>query len=130
MKTNITMDRKEELKKLVALKKEELAPLEAELREIYNNEEKQTEDRIKLAHRVQGNFEEAELVFAAKNRCQCGAGLAHPNGIGIHGSWHCSAILLGKADVEVKHTEGYPFSFYNIKSEGQPSAEGATTRTQ
>jgi hypothetical protein len=47
--------------------------------------------------------------------------------------WDCSAILLGDAIASgepgaVKHTSQLPFIFYEIKSEHQPSANGATTR--
>lgn len=69
----------------------------------------------------------SELIFAAFSRCPCGAGLAYPEGIGPHGSWDCSAILMGTASKE-EHTDRLPFTFYEVKSERQPSANGATTR--
>jgi hypothetical protein len=77
------------------------------------------------------------LVYAAHNRCPCGAGLAYDptfedqNSVfkgPLSGCWDCSAILLGTADKNVRHTDKLPFAFYEIKSEGQPSAAGATTR--
>ena len=77
------------------------------------------------------------LVFAATSRCPCGAGLAYDpageSGKPIHGYWDCSAILLGIAVAKeqpgsIQHTAQLPFVFYEIKSEGQPSAQGATTR--
>lgn len=88
------------------------------------------------------------LVFAATSRCHCGAGLAYdpagesggavenPNSVfkGPHGGyWDCSAILLGTAIEKgqpgsVRHTDRLPFAFYEVKSENQPSARGATTR--
>ena len=71
------------------------------------------------------------LVYAASARCPCGAGLAYdPAGESgrPHGYWECSAILLGTADKAVKHEAQLPFAFYEIKSERQPSAHGATTR--
>jgi hypothetical protein len=51
----------------------------------------------------------------------------------IHGYWDCSAILTGEAipvgqPGAVKHEARLPFAFYEIKSENQPSARGATTR--
>ncbi len=76
------------------------------------------------------------LRYAATTRCPCGAGVAYDaDTTDLHGSWECSAILRGKAvharsDGEVKHIEGFPFSFYEIKSEDQPSAGGATTRPE
>lgn len=80
------------------------------------------------------------LIYAAYNRCPCGAGLAYDpaekeDGVFLYGNghWDCSAILLGNAIPKdqpgsVQHTGRFPFTFYSIKSEGQPSAHGATTR--
>lgn len=62
-------------------------------------------------------FTEDELRFAAKTRCPCGAGLAYPKGCGPRFYWDCSAILMGKADENVKHTDKLPFTFYEIHSE-------------
>jgi len=90
---------------------------------------KNIEDRLKTAW-TNGNikvFKMDELRFAAYKRCQCGAGLAYPKGGPVFGSWDCSAILLGNADLTMKHSS-YSFSMYKIKSESQPSANGATTR--
>lgn len=77
------------------------------------------------------------IVYAATSRCPCGAGLAYDpvaedkgsvfNGP-LSGYWDCSAIILGTADKGVQHSARLPFAFYSIKSEGQPSANGATTR--
>jgi hypothetical protein len=71
-----------------------------------------------------------KLVYAATSRCPCGAGLAYASG---DDAWDCSAILLGEAiptgqPDAVQHTAKLPFVFYEIKSENQPSANGATTR--
>lgn len=75
------------------------------------------------------------LVFAAHTRCPCGAGLAYDPAADDPTSpfkgptyWDCSAIMLGTADKNVKHTAQLPFAFYEVLSEGQPSANGATTR--
>lgn len=74
------------------------------------------------------------LVYAATSRCKCGLGLAYEpggrSGMPIHGYWDCSGILLGTADPSVQHSDIYPFTFYEIKSERQPSAEGLTTRPE
>lgn len=69
-----------------------------------------------------------ELKFSATARCDCGAGIAYPNDIGPGGFWDCAAILTGCANRTVKHCGQLPFAFYEIKSEDQPSAQGATTR--
>jgi hypothetical protein len=77
------------------------------------------------------------LVYAAHSRCPCGAGLAYDpcfedeNSVFVgplSGYWDCSAILQGVADQTVRHTGKLPFAFYEVLSEGQPSANGATTR--
>ncbi len=71
-------------------------------------------------------------MYAATARCLCGAGLAYVPG-DPGGAWDCSAILLGEAvpthePGSVQHSAKMPFVFWEIKSENQPSAEGATTR--
>jgi hypothetical protein len=77
------------------------------------------------------------LVYAAYSRCPCGAGLAYDpcfedeNSVFVgplSGCWDCSAIMLGVANPDVKHTAKLPFAFYEVLSEGQPAANGATTR--
>lgn len=74
-------------------------------------------------------FTDDELVYAARTLCPCGHGLAYPKNCGtLHQHWDCSAILKGIADKTVKHTPQLPFAMYEIKSEQQPSAGGATTR--
>lgn len=76
----------------------------------------------------------SDLIYAATARCPCGAGLAYREGDDpFRGFWDCSAIMLGTAVPSgepgaVEHTAELPFVFYEIKSERQPSAEGATTR--
>jgi hypothetical protein len=70
-----------------------------------------------------------DLEWAAVARCVCGAGLTYPKFIGDpQGSWICSAVLLGTAAAESEHDQAKPFSFWSIKSDVQPSANGATTR--
>jgi len=78
------------------------------------------------------------MTFAATSRCSCGAGLAYDDtctAAPFKGPsyWDCSAILLGDAIPSgqpgaVTHTDRLPFAFWEIKSEHQPSARGATTR--
>lgn len=77
------------------------------------------------------------IIYAAYDRCPCGAGMAYdpvatdPASVfkgPLAGYWDCSAIILGTEDKSVKHTAQLPFSFYELKSEQQPSANGATTR--
>jgi hypothetical protein len=75
-----------------------------------------------------------DLTYAATARCPCGAGLAYRPGDDGR-SWDCSAILLGTAipagqPGAVEHTARKPFEFWEIKSERQPSARGATTRPE
>lgn len=78
------------------------------------------------------------MTFAATARCKCGAGLAYDETcvqepFRYPSYWDCSAILLGDAVLSgrpgaVEHTDILPFGFYEIKSEHQPSARGASTR--
>lgn len=96
--------------------------------EAARKEAQSVEQRLKQADLGLGDFTIYELLFAAQFRCVCGAGMAYPDGIGIHGAWYCSAILLGQAAPGTEHTPAHPFSFYEVKSEGQSSQRGATTR--
>lgn len=54
----------------------------------------------------------------------------------MHGEWDCTAVLRGIASANEKNEDGthkhptFPFAFYEIKSENQPSAYGATTRPE
>ncbi len=85
-------------------------------------------------------WRDGELIYAATARCSCGAGLAYApadtgDGTPFKGpsSWDCSDILTGRAvpsgqEGAKVHDEPAPFAFYEIKSEGQPSAQGRTTR--
>lgn len=122
------MTRQEEITTEIKKLKIQLEPLEAELRTIHQKSEEETEEKIKRCYRLEDKFEPAELNFAAYTRCPCGHGMAYPKSTGSRGSWNCSAILLGIADVKATHEAELPFAFYSIKSEGQPSAGGATTR--
>ncbi len=69
-----------------------------------------------------------DLLYSATARCPCGAGLAYAVNAKAT-EWDCSAVLLGLEPADAKHPT-YPFVFYSIKSEGQPSANGATTRPE
>lgn len=73
-------------------------------------------------------FSDAELIYSATARCQCGAGLAYPSDRNVRGreSWVCSRVLRD-GEAESGH-DSYPFAFYEAKSELTPSAHGATTR--
>ena len=93
------------------------------------------EQASKLRHEELLATDKAErLVYAATARCPCGAGMAYDPAEEGHGvfrgpdAWDCSAILLGTADAAVKHEARLPFAFYDVKSEGQASANGRTTR--
>lgn len=72
-------------------------------------------------------FRDDELTYAAGARCdKCNAGLAHPKKCGVFHQWTCSDVLKGIGTDDGHST--YPFAFYKIKSEEQPSAQSATTR--
>lgn len=74
------------------------------------------------------------LTYAAFVRCPCGHGMAYdPAAVGEGvfkgpSQWECAGVLLGTGDRKVSHQPPLPFAFYEIKSENQPSANGATTR--
>ncbi len=72
-------------------------------------------------------YEPHHLYYSATGRCACKAGLAYPADNDIHGSWICSAVLLGTADPTVQH-DRYPFAFYSIKGESQVTQGYQTTR--
>jgi hypothetical protein len=71
------------------------------------------------------------LVFSADERCECGAGLAYDRRAG-HPVWDCSAILLGDALLTAGErgvaNHRTPCGYYEIVSEQNAAAEGATTR--
>jgi hypothetical protein len=76
------------------------------------------------------------LIYAAHVRCICGWGLAYDPASDGEGTpfkgpnrWECSGILTGDGRRDLKHSAPFPFAFYEIKSDKQPSANGATTRT-
>jgi hypothetical protein len=97
-------------------------------REIINAYGKQ--ERYAFSQRLIDNpiFTDDELIYAAFNLCPCGHGIAYPVNCGPGHYWDCSAILKNIASDDVKHTDKLPFVCYEIKSEKQPSARGATTR--
>ncbi len=70
------------------------------------------------------------LTYSSHALCKkCGAGLAYHVGCGAHSQWVCADILTGRKPVsEAKEHDVYPFVFYEINSENQPSAYGWTTR--
>lgn len=111
-----------------------------ELRNELNNriqeELKQRAEKFRLrqeAYESGVKYTDDELRYSAYSRCECGAGLAYPKDCGINHYWDCADILTGRAipaDKEgaKQHAGQLPFMFYEIKSEDQPSANGATTR--
>lgn len=68
--------------------------------------------------------ENEHFIFSAHSRCACGGPLFYREGGGIDGSWSC---WLAKNGADGKH-ETFDFRFFEIKSECQPSAQGASTR--
>ena len=75
------------------------------------------------------------LIYSATSRCKCGAGLCYDESkAGINGCWTCSVcVLADRANLPMEGWDksahqAFPFREYEIKSETQPSANGATTR--
>lgn len=72
-------------------------------------------------------FKDEDLIYSAGARCsKCNSGLAYPKDCGMNHQWTCSSVLKG-IGTDTGH-EAFPFAFYSIKSESQPSAGGQTTR--
>lgn len=96
-------------------------------------------------------FTVLELLYAASTLCTCGAGMAYPldtkEAFKLR-AWVCSRVLLGEVEIDTSRPDaepnglgpirrydltgaehiGLPWWCYSVKSEGQPSAMGATTR--
>jgi hypothetical protein len=68
-----------------------------------------------------------DLVYAATQVCSCGAGLAHPKGVGSRGAWWCSAVLLRKASRSDDHAGPVCFAQCDMTREGD-DPQGRTTR--
>jgi hypothetical protein len=127
------MDEREQLSKEVAELQAAIEPKRDRIRELDAAEEEGVKEKLKRVRNMKDAFSLSDLVFAATSRCPCGAGLAYPRNISAWGSWDCSDILLGRAipkgqEGTKQHTGELPFTFYEVKSENQPSANGATTR--
>jgi hypothetical protein len=127
------MGKKKQLQKQIDDLEKQIEPLQDELNKIYQKEEDDVETKIEKCLCREYKFKPDDLIFSAYNRCSCGAGYAYPKNIGPRGAWYCSDILLGKAipkgqEGSKEHNDGLPFIFWEIKSELQPSAYGATTR--
>lgn len=122
------MNEKQTLEKEIAELEAQINPKQERLNKILTEESEAIDERVNKTRAMQDKFALDELLFASHERCECGAGFAYPKGMGMWGSWNCSAILLGKAERGTTHSPAMPFSFYEVKSENQPSANGATTR--
>lgn len=127
------MNRKEQLQDQLKALDLQADPLQEELNDLLAKEHEEVEKKIERCHAMKDKFTLEELIFAALSRCSCGAGLAYPKNTGPRGAWDCSDILLGRATPKSEggsqeHSEVLPFAFYEVKSEEQPSANGATTR--
>lgn len=74
------------------------------------------------------NYTDKDLRYSKQLRCnECGAGMAYVCDLNIHGRWQCSALLKGEVEEGTRHTT-LPFTLWDVKSEGQPSAKRQTTR--
>lgn len=103
---------------------------QSEAEKAINKYNRQQDDDFKERWARFGNgeiFKDEDLVYSAHAICEkCGVGLAYPKACGLHHQWTCSAVLKG-IGTDKGHS-AFPFSFYEIKSENQPSANGASTR--
>lgn len=124
---------KDQLMKEIRELEEQLESKKKMLAHIYQKEHEDIEKRCQQVFSGYDKFTAEELIFSASSRCPCGAGLAYPKGSGPKGFWDCADLLMDnfikKGEPGSKeHTDRLPFMFYEIKSEGQPSANGTTTR--
>lgn len=92
------------------------------------DQQQREEFAVRLQESLNGvrPFTDDELIYSASTLCPCGHGLAYPKGCGGFHYWDCSAILKGTADAKVQHTGKLPFTFYDIKSEGERMGGGTT----
>ncbi len=70
---------------------------------------------------------DTELLYAAGNRCRCGAGLAYPLDSELSfklAAWVCSKALKG--DVEGEH-DSYPWAYYKVREETSINNVGGYT---
>ncbi len=123
----------EGLKIQIETLEQKLKPLNDRLRDLRLKKQEAVGEKIKLCHAGKDSFNPDELIFSAYSRCMCGSGVAYPKEIGMRGMWECGDVLLGKAIAKGQpgsksHDGPWPFAFFEIKSENQPSANGATTR--
>lgn len=125
---NLATKTNEELRAVIEQGKQ----AEQEIGRRHADKAKEIEERCQAIHRGEFDkrFTDDELVYAAGARCECGAGYAYPKSSGMRGRWTCSSVLKAeeKALPPTMHSEDLPFVFYEVKSENQPSANGATTR--
>lgn len=105
--------------------------MKAAAEETINAYHSQEQAAFALRMKVNPIFKPEELTYSAYARCKgCGAGLAYPKKCGVGHYWDCADVLTGKIVNPGKEHIQYPFAFYSIKSEDQPSVKGATTRPQ
>lgn len=75
--------------------------------------------------RLAGGSAPPTLVYSARTRCLCGAGLAYPEGDTM--VWSCSRVLL-EGDDGLMHDVPFAGGFMSVISEQDPRARGDTTR--
>jgi hypothetical protein len=71
---------------------------------------------------------EAELLYAATERCHCGAGRAYPldyDAARKLKSWVCSRVLKGEADAEGH--DSFHWSFFKIREETSVNNKSASS---
>jgi len=97
------------------------------IKEYFEQKDKSFEERWKRFDRNIEFFKDEDLIYSAFVCCKkCGSGMAYPKDCGPFHQWTCSNVLKG-IGTDNGH-EILPFSMYDVLSENQPSAYGATTR--
>ncbi len=95
-----------------------------------------TKQRDEAGSMIYGSFRTFAdgLLFSATARCKCGAGLCYRERDRRADAWECAAgmaaLMRGDTACPFAEHQAFPFAFYEIKSENQPSACGQTTRSE
>ena len=85
-----------------------------EIMEAYSRERK---ERFEKRQADDYEWLDNELVYSASRRCECGAGLAYPEGCPDGWYWECSAVLKGVGG-DGRHSGRLFFIYCDVEKEG------------
>lgn len=116
--TEDELARIKELEDYIFTEEQDLSVYKNELNQLRKKYTEETKENVTLAKQKKFAFKKEDLIFALTANCRgCQQRLAYPRNIGMFGSWYCSAILLGTAEIGTTHDNEYPFTMYEIKSD-------------